>query len=63
MPSKTCQTWFLTRKFDSSDQPQCEVARSLCKSMNGSVFQTVPVLFEHRLLSCSKLDAEFCEFI
>ena len=46
--------------------PQCDIdcaqERSLCKSKNGSIFQTEPGLFKDRFQSCRKFNAEFCKF-
>ena len=41
----------------------CTQARSLCKSQNGTIFQTDPGLFNNRFKSCRMYDADFCEFV
>ena len=48
---------------DSSQEVAgCTQARSLCKSQNGTIFQTDPGLFINRFQSCRMYDSDFCEF-
>ena len=53
---KNCDTNIMPHEY-----PLCTQARSLCKSKNGSIFQTNPGLFKDRFKSCRKYDADFCK--